>query len=58
MRTTRDQFKYALMFVKKQEDTARADLLACNLYDSDVDGFRKAVHKMNPCNNVQANVID
>ena len=39
MRTTRDQFKYALMFVKKQEDTARADLLACNLYDSDVDGF-------------------
>ena len=37
---------------------ARADSLARDLYDKDVDGFWKAVHKMNACNNVQANVID
>ena len=58
MRTTRAQFKYALRFVKRQEDTARADSLARDLYDNDVDSFWKAVHKMNSCNNVQANVID
>ena len=58
MRTTRAHFKYALRFVKKQEDNARADSLARDLYDNDVDGFWKAVHKMNACNNVQANVID
>ena len=57
MRTTRAHFKYALRFVKKQEDTARADSLARDLYDKDVDGFWNAVHKMNACNNVQANVI-
>ena len=58
MRTTRAQFKYVLRCVKKQEDTARADPLARDLYDNDVDSFWKVVHKMNPCNNVQANVID
>ena len=58
MRTTRAQFKYALRFVKKQEDSARADSLARDLYDNDVDSFWKAMPKMNSCNNVQANVID
>ena len=57
MRTTRAQFKYALKLVEKQEDTARADSLARDLYDNDVDSFSKAVHKMNSCNSVQANVI-
>ena len=32
--------------------------MARDLYDNDVDCFWKAVHKMNSCNNVQANVID
>ena len=41
----------------QQEDTARADFLARALYDNDVDSFWKAVHKINACNNVQANVI-
>ena len=41
MRTTRAQFKYALRFVQKQEDTVRADSLACDLYDNDVDSFWK-----------------
>ena len=58
MRTTLAQFKYALGFVKKQEDTARADSLARDLNNNDVDSFWKAVHKLNSCNNVQANVID
>ena len=41
MRTARARFKYALRFVKKQEDIARADSLARDLYDNDVDGFWK-----------------
>ena len=57
IRTTRDQFKYALRCVKKQEDTARADSLARDLYDNDADDFwGSCAH--NECNNVQANVID
>ena len=32
--------------------------MARDLYDNDVDGFWKTVHKMNACHNVQANVID
>ena len=57
MRTTRAHFKYALRFVKKQEDTTRADSLARDLYDKDVDGFWKAVDKMNACSNVQAMLL-
>ena len=40
-----------------QENTAKTDSLARDLYDNDVDSFWKAVNKMNSCNNVQANVI-
>ena len=58
METTRVQLKYVLRFAKKQENTAGADSLARDLYDNDVDSFRKAVQKMNACNNVLANVID
>ena len=47
MRITMAQFKYALRFVKKQEDTVRADSSARDLYDNDVDSFWKAMHKMN-----------
>ena len=39
MRKTRAHFKYALRFVKKQEETAKADALARDLSDKDVDGF-------------------
>ena len=39
--------KYALRFVRNQEDMARADLLAQDSSDQDVDGFWKAMHKMN-----------
>ena len=39
MRETRAHFKYALRFARKQEETAKADLLARDLSDKDVDGF-------------------
>ena len=58
MRKTRAHFKYALRFVKKQEETAQADALARDLSDKDVDGFWKTMHEMNSHNTVQATVID
>ena len=58
MRVTRAHFKYALRFVRNQEEMARADSLAQNLSDQDVDGFWKTMHKMNNCNTILANVID
>ena len=58
MRIARAHFKYALRFVKKQEEMARADSLARDLSDKDVDGFWKTMRKMNNCNTIHANVID
>ena len=44
---------------KKQEETAKADALARDLSDKDVDSFfLKTMHKMNSHHTVQANVID
>ena len=58
MRKTRAHFKYALRFARKQEETAKADLLARDLSDKDVDVFfGKTVHKINSNSTVQANVI-
>ena len=58
MRKTRAHFKNALRFAKKQEKTAKADALARDLSDKDVDGLWKTVYKINSNNIVQANVID
>ena len=58
MRVTRAHFKYALRFVRSQEEMARADSLAQNLSDQDVDGFWKIMHKMSNWNTILANVID
>ena len=58
MRVTRAHFKYALRFVRNQEEMARADSLVQNLSDQDVDRFWKTMHKMNNCNAILANVID
>ena len=58
MRVTRAHFKYALQFVRNQEEMARADSLAQNLSDQDVYGFWKTMHKMRNCNTILANVID
>ena len=38
--------------------SARADALAQDLCDKDVDGFWKTMNKMNSCNTILANVID
>ena len=58
MRTSKAHFKYALRFAKNQEETAKADALACDLIDKDVNDFWKTVYKMNTSSNIQANVID
>ena len=44
MRVTRANFKYALRFVRNQEEIARADSLAQDLSDQDVDGLWKTMH--------------
>ena len=54
MRIARAHFKYALRFVKNQEEIARADSLTKDFSDKDVDGF----WKMTNCNTKHANVID
>ena len=43
MRTSKTHFKYALRFAKNQEETAKADVLARDLFDKDVDEFGKRV---------------
>ena len=43
---------------RQQEETAKADALARDLSDKDVDNFWKTVHKMNSNSTVQANVTD
>ena len=57
MRKKRD-FKYALRFVTKQEETTKADALARDLSDKDIDGLWKTMNKLNSYNTVQANFID
>ena len=39
MRTNRAQFKYALRYAKSVEETARADSLASDFYDKNIDDF-------------------
>ena len=58
MRKTSAHFICVLRFVKKQEETTKADAFARDLSDKDVDGFWKTMHKMNSHNTVQVNVID
>ena len=58
MSVVRAHFKYALKFVRNQEDMAGADSLAQDLSDKNVDGFWKTMNKMKSCNTKLANVID
>ena len=58
MRRTRAYFKYAIRFARQQEETAKADALARDLSDKDVDNFWKTVHKINFNSTVQTNDID
>ena len=43
--------------MRNQEEMARADSLAQDLNDQDVEGFRKTMHKVNNCNKILANLI-
>ena len=45
MRTSRAQFKYALRFARNQEETVRADAMATDLCNHDVDQFWKKSEK-------------
>ena len=43
MRTSKAQFKYALRYAKNTEETARADSLANNFFDKNIDDFWSSV---------------
>ena len=65
MRTRRAQFKYALKLVKSRktplEQTRWIVIYMTMMLIAEplcAECIWKAVHKMNSCNNVQANVID
>ena len=58
MRTSRQQFKYALRIAKRNEETARADALARDLYDKDFDEFWSSVTQLNHNSSQLSNCID
>ena len=58
MRTSRAQFKYALRIAKRNEETARADALARDLYDKDIDEFWSSVRQLNRNSSLLSNCID
>ena len=58
MRTTRAQFKYALRITKRNEESARADALARDLYDKDVDKFWSGVSQLNRSSSLLSNYIE
>ena len=58
MRTSRAQFKYALRMTKYNGETARADALARDLYDKDLDEFRSSVRQLNRNSSLLSNCID
>ena len=58
MRTSHAQFKYALRIAKRNEETARADALARDLYDKDLDEFWSSVRQLNRNSSLLSNCID
>ena len=56
--TSRAQFKYALRIAKRNEETARADALARDLYDKDLDEFWSSVRQLNRNSSLLSNCID
>ena len=57
MRTNRAQFKYALRIAKRNEETARADALARDLYAKDLDEFWSSVRQLNRNSSLLSNCI-
>ena len=58
MRISRAQFKYALRIAKRNEETARADALARDLYDKDLGEFWSSVRQLNRNSSLLSNCID
>ena len=58
MRITRAQFEYALRITKRNEESARADALARDLYDKDVDKFWSSVRQLNRSSSLLSNCIE
>ena len=58
MRTSRAQFKYALRYAKSIEETARADSLASDFFDENIDDFWFSVRRSTQSSTILSNCID
>ena len=58
MRSSRAQFKYALKYAKRIEETAKADALAKDLGGHKFDEFWKSVNKINQSSQLYTTTID
>ena len=58
LRTSRAQFKYALRYAKSYEETARADSLASDFFDKNIDDFWSNVRRSNQNSAILSNCID
>ena len=58
MRSSRAQFKYALEYAKRIEETAKADALAKDLGGQKFDEFWKSVNKINQSSQLHTTTID
>ena len=58
MRSSRAQFKYALKYAKRIEETAKADALAKDLGGQKFDEFWKSVNKINQSSQLHTTTID
>ena len=58
MRSSRAQFKYALKYAKRIEETAKADALAKDLGGQRFDEFWKSVNKINQSSQLHTTTID
>ena len=58
MRSSRAQFKYALKYAKRIEETAKADALAKDLVGQKFDEFWKSVNKINQSSQLHTTTND
>ena len=58
MRTSRAQFKYFLRYAKSIEETARADSLASDVFDKNIDDFWSSVRRSTQSSTILSNCID
>ena len=58
MRTSRAQFKYALRYAESIEETARADSLASDFFDKNIDDIWSSLRRSTQSSNLLSNCID